>query len=340
MITFCGMIASERAPFHTCAKSVLHAWAMGALHTGAKSIALFLLCSLPIAAESRIDSADLSYNSPVARGSLLTARYSGALSVRNFALSLLEKSGKEIESTIGFRYRDDNGALEWVALLGIPSTLAPGEYTLEYILSGFVFKERVAVNLEVGDRQFSRQVIPLDALLTSIRTEPDPQKVLQTQKYVEIINNVDTNAVFSTDVLAIPVKSSRLTSNFGARRIYKYSDGSEGYAVHNGIDYAAPTGTAVHAAAAGRVKMAEERIVTGNTIVIEHLPGVMTVYFHLDSMDVSENVIVERGEEIGTVGNTGLSTGPHLHWELRVGGSAIDPRPYLTRPLLLSRNER
>ena len=80
--------------------------------------------------------------------------------------------------------------------------------------------------------------------------------------------------------------------------------------------------------------MAEDRIITGLSVVLEHLPGVFSLYYHLDSMDVSEGDLVSTGTTLGTVGSTGLSTGPHLHWELRVSGVAVDPNRHLERPLI------
>jgi murein DD-endopeptidase MepM/ murein hydrolase activator NlpD len=75
--------------------------------------------------------------------------------------------------------------------------------------------------------------------------------------------------------------------------------------------------------------MACERITTGNTIVLEHLPGVYSLYFHLDQIFVEEGDWVEQKQEIGLVGNTGLSTAAHLHWEIRVNGVAVNPDSFL-----------
>jgi len=81
--------------------------------------------------------------------------------------------------------------------------------------------------------------------------------------------------------------------------------------------------------------MAQSRIVTGNTVVVEHLPGVFSLYYHLDEIRVEEGVLVAGGQEIGTVGDTGLATGPHLHWEMRVGGVPVSPEDLMDHPLLL-----
>ena len=126
----------------------------------------------------------------------------------------------------------------------------------------------------------------------------------------------------------------RETSFFGDRRTYLYSDGGKAGAVHHGIDYATPRGTPVHASGAGRVAMAKNRIMTGHTIVLEHLPGVFSLYYHLDGISVREGEMVEAGRKIGESGATGLITGPHLHWEVRAAGNAVEPKILLARPLL------
>ena len=70
---------------------------------------------------------------------------------------------------------------------------------------------------------------------------------------------------------------------------------------------------------------AEEIIYTGNTVVIEHGGGLKTYYYHMDSIEVKEGQIVERGALIGTVGSTGYSTGAHLHFEVKMGRSSLSP---------------
>ena len=99
--------------------------------------------------------------------------------------------------------------------------------------------------------------------------------------------------------------------------------------MHNGNDYGIPEGTEVKACADGKVVMAENRISTGWSIVIEHLPGLYSLYYHLSKMDVKEGDMVKQGDLIGKSGSTGLATGPHLHWEMRLNGSAVRPEFFL-----------
>jgi murein DD-endopeptidase MepM/ murein hydrolase activator NlpD len=84
----------------------------------------------------------------------------------------------------------------------------------------------------------------------------------------------------------------------------------------------------------GRVVLARERLLTGNSVILEHLPGVYSLYYHLDSMAVNEGEIVETGQVLGRSGATGLATGPHLHWEIRVSGENADPDAFLSQPIL------
>jgi murein DD-endopeptidase MepM/ murein hydrolase activator NlpD len=95
-----------------------------------------------------------------------------------------------------------------------------------------------------------------------------------------------------------------------------------------------PTGTEVRACGPGKVVLAGFRIVTGNSVVLEHLPGVYSLYYHLDKIEVSEGSMVDAGTVLGLSGATGLATGPHLHWEIRVSGENTDPDAFLGRPIL------
>jgi len=99
--------------------------------------------------------------------------------------------------------------------------------------------------------------------------------------------------------------------------------------MHEGLDIAAPTGRPVRAAKAGVVTIAAASGAYGNLVVIEHAPGEQTRYGHLSAFAVQKGAPVSIGQVIGRIGSTGRSTGPHLHFEIRFGGLAVDPLPYL-----------
>ena len=124
-----------------------------------------------------------------------------------------------------------------------------------------------------------------------------------------------------------PVADEFVTSApFGQRRSYN-SGPVSGF--HAGQDFAAPEGVPVMAPAAGAVVLAEELLVRGNAVLIDHGGGVFSGYWHLVDIAVSAGQRVQPGDLLGHVGTTGLSTGNHLHWELRVNGFAADPMQWL-----------
>ena len=100
--------------------------------------------------------------------------------------------------------------------------------------------------------------------------------------------------------------------------------------LHEGIDIWAPAGTPIQAAAGGVVVWAGPRGGYGNAVIIDHGSGVGTVYAHQSTVGVSPGQSVSRGQTIGYVGQTGLAGGPHLHFEVRVGGRTYDPLAYVS----------
>lgn len=113
-----------------------------------------------------------------------------------------------------------------------------------------------------------------------------------------------------------------ITSQFGEVR--SYSDGPSGVR-HGGTDFGASEGAPVYAANGGRVALARQLAVRGGMVVIDHGGGVLSGYAHLAAFAVAEGQTVRKGQLIAHVGDTGLSTAPHLHWEISVHGVLVDP---------------
>lgn len=132
----------------------------------------------------------------------------------------------------------------------------------------------------------------------------------------------------------MPLDSATLTSDFGMRT-HPVLGGRRN---HKGIDLAQPTGTPVYATADGVVGKAEWFSSYGNYIQIEHGGEMQTRYAHLSGYAVAGGEQVRKGQLIGFVGSTGRSTGPHLHYEVRIAGEAVDPTPYMVDMQLASAN--
>jgi len=122
-----------------------------------------------------------------------------------------------------------------------------------------------------------------------------------------------------------PVTAAYNSSSYGWR-----SDPFTGEkAFHEGLDFPAPTGTLIYAAAGGIVSTSEDTAGYGKLVKIEHGSGLETRYAHCSKLLVKAGERVEKGQVIAEMGNTGRSTGPHLHYEIRLNGNALDPRQYL-----------
>lgn len=225
---------------------------------------------------------------------------------------------------------DKEGASLKVAILAVPSTARPGSASIQVEHEG---RSIVKIDLTIANRSFGSEEIPLDQANTDLRTLQDPQKTAEAVVLWGILSRTGT-AVYTSGPFTAPVTSTRRTSFFGDRRIFMYADGSRAASIHAGIDYGVPRGTEVRACAAGKVVLARSRIVTGNSVIIEHLPGIYSLYYHLDHITVPEGVMVSGGTVLGQSGATGLATGPHLHWEIRVAGENTDPDAFVSRPIL------
>lgn len=243
-----------------------------------------------------------------------------------YRVSLYAPSGRRISSVPAFLLDDAHGA----AVLAVPNTLGAGPTLVR--IEGLP-AEPPAVPLLVRGRDFITEEIALNQANTDIRTEADPKKTAESAELWRILSSAG-GTIFHPGPFVPPTQATRRTSHFGDRRTYRYTDGSDDRAVHAGIDYGIPRLTPVYACAAGRVVLARFRIVTGYSVVLEHLPGVYSLYYHLDSLDVAEGSTVAAGDLLGKSGSTGLSTGPHLHWELRVHGEAADPDAFVAATVL------
>ena len=142
----------------------------------------------------------------------------------------------------------------------------------------------------------------------------------------QVLVNLQSDRDYEGGELRWPVPGhSRISSPYG-NRIHPIL-GTRRF--HSGIDIPAPTGTNIIAAGSGTIAFAGNRGGYGRTVFVDHGGGIITLYAHCNTLLVSEGQRVEAGQTIAKVGSTGMSTGPHLHFEVRKSGKYVDPMPWL-----------
>ncbi len=204
---------------------------------------------------------------------------------------------------------------EYGTMLGVHAMAEPDIYTLEIDFGGGnIFSTRLEV-LE-GDYDFEAIVLPasMQGLLDANVVQPELDLVST------VMSQFTSPAVFN-GLFSLPT-SGAVTSNFGTRRTY---GGSDVLTFHGGTDFGGGPGTLITAPAAGTVVLVDSLKVRGNMVIIDHGWGVYTGYWHQQETYVSEGQFVVKGDQIGTIGSTGLSTGDHLHWEMWVSGVQVNP---------------
>jgi murein DD-endopeptidase MepM/ murein hydrolase activator NlpD len=168
-----------------------------------------------------------------------------------------------------------------------------------------------------------RQVNPPPEAL--VRIKNDNQKVREIRQA-----GIHPVPLFLRGGFIAPVKG-RITGVYGSQRILNGQPRSP----HSGVDIAAAKGTPIVSPANGIIRLAaKDMYLMGNTLMIDHGMGLVSIFIHLDSVSAGEGQRVAQGEIVARVGNTGRTTGPHLHWGISVGSTSIDPARLLKKNLL------
>jgi murein DD-endopeptidase MepM/ murein hydrolase activator NlpD len=163
------------------------------------------------------------------------------------------------------------------------------------------------------------QVEPDDAALKRI--------ALEKEKVQGVLATLTPERLWA-HAFIVPVEGTA-SGAFGSKRILNGQPRNQ----HNGEDIAAPLGTPVKATNDGIVKMVDDHFFSGKGVILDHGLGLFTMYFHLDTATVKEGERVKRGDVIGTVGQSGRATGPHLHWGAWLNGSRVNPFALAKLPL-------
>lgn len=208
----------------------------------------------------------------------------------------------------------------WYALIGIPLDTAPGPQEAQVTVGrqvrpiGFTVtpKNYPVQNLRIPDE---RMVTPPPEV--EARIEAEQARIAELKRRFSAGQAPETQL----DLPAV----GRLSSRFGVKRVLNGQPRSP----HSGLDVAVGVGTPLRAPSPGKVAAIGDFYFTGNTVVIDHGQGLLTLYAHLSRVDVREGQVLRRGEPIGASGVTGRITRPHLHWVVVLGGTAVDPELFL-----------
>ena len=211
---------------------------------------------------------------------------------------------------------------EQYAIVGIPLDAQLGSHQLDL---RFAEGETEVLSFTVLDKEYVEQRL---TITNDRQVNPNNEDMVRINQ-----ESAEMNTAFSswdeslTPVLTMlaPVEGVR-SSSFGLRRFFN----DQPRAPHSGMDIAAPEGTPIIAPAAGVVRATGNYFFNGNTIILDHGYGLITLYCHMNTIDVEPGMRVEAGEQIGQVGQTGRVTGPHLHWSINLNNVRVDPALFLT----------
>lgn len=160
------------------------------------------------------------------------------------------------------------------------------------------------------------------------KVTPDPktlERIGRESAAIRAVRTLDTEEMFFANATTAPFEwpaIGRISGVYGSQRILN----GEPRRPHFGVDIAAPTGTPIITMAPGIVRLVhEDMFLTGKTVMVDHGHGLMSVYIHMNTITVEEGQRLARSEQIGTIGSTGRSTGPHLHWGVTLFAEQLDP---------------
>lgn len=231
-------------------------------------------------------------------------------------------SGKWIDHDIFFSF--DPKSKSWYCLAGAALETHPGNYALTLTgetPAGKQISWQKSVIVHKGSYRQIAVSVPKQF------TEPNPEQLKQIKEEQTLKRDTFAHSAPEQEWSGnfLPPVTAQISDVFGTARVFN----GETQSVHQGLDFAVPTGTPVDALNRGTVILARPLFFEGGCVVLDHGQGLMTIYMHLSKIEVKEGEEVNRKQEIGLSGGTGRATGPHLHVAVRWQGIYLDPATLL-----------
>jgi murein DD-endopeptidase MepM/ murein hydrolase activator NlpD len=213
----------------------------------------------------------------------------------------------------------------WVAVVGVGLAVKPGtkvQVDVEAEVQGAP-PARSKHLLVVKPKEYASQHLKVAPGHVDLSPE-DLARYQRERSHLDAVIRTFTETELASLTMVPPVAGLR-SGTFGLRRFFNGQSRNP----HNGMDFAAPAGTPVVAATAGRVLDVGDYFFSGNTLILDHGQGWLSLYAHLSAVDTIVGQDVAAGTPIGKVGATGRVTGPHLHFTVYLNGAAVDPALFL-----------
>lgn len=210
-----------------------------------------------------------------------------------------------------------------VAIVGIPLSLKAGEFFITGSYGNR--KHRVKKFFRIKDKQYTTQRITIKNKRKVNPLEKDMDRIIREKKRKGKASSYWSNEDPQVDFLT-PIDGI-MTGSFGKRRIFN----GQARRPHSGMDIAADKGVPVASPADGAVIESGDFFFSGNMVYIHHGRGLITLFAHLDRIDVKVGERIKKGQIIGTVGETGRVTGPHLHWSVGLNGNWVNPSLFIAQ---------